>query len=87
MSLDACFLTFLTRELDQKLTGTRAEKISMPSRDETVFTLKGASGRYRLLFNASTGCPRVCLTTDEPENPAVPPAFCMLFASISWAAG
>lgn len=77
MSLDACFLTFLTRELDTKLSGLRVDKIFMPSRDETVFSLRGYE-KYRLLINASTNSPRICITEDEFENPAVPPVFCMV---------
>ena len=78
MSLDACFLTFLTRELDSKLSGLRVDKIFMPSRDETVFSFRGYDSKYRLLINASTNSPRVCITNDEFENPAVPPVFCMV---------
>ena len=63
MSLDACFLTFLTRELDTKLSGLRVDKIFMPSRDETVFSLRGYE-KYRLLINASTNSPRICITED-----------------------
>ena len=77
MSLDACFLTYLTKELDTKLSGLRVDKVFMPSRDETVFTMRGHQ-KYKLLINASTNSPRVCITEDEFENPAVPPTFCMV---------
>lgn len=77
MSLDACFLTFLTRQLNDSLGGMRADKIFMPSKDECVFVMRGA-GKHRLLINASTNSPRVSLTGDDTENPAVPPTFCMV---------
>lgn len=77
MALDAAFLTFLTNELDSKLKDLRVEKIFMPSRDETVFVMRGHQ-KHRLLVNASTNSPRICLTTDEYEAPAVPPTFCMV---------
>ncbi len=77
MSLDACFLTFLTRELSDKLTGARVDKIYMPSRDESVFVLRSKE-KYKLLINVSTNSPRLSLTDSDPENPKVPPAFCML---------
>ena len=77
MSLDACFLTFLTRQLNDELCGMRVEKIFMPSKDETVFVLRGGEKR-RLLINASTNAPHVSLTDADAENPAVPPTFCMV---------
>ena len=77
MSLDACFFTYLTKELDTKLSGLRVDKVFMPSRDETVFTMRGHQ-KYKLLINASTNSPRVCITEDEFENPAVPPTVCMV---------
>ncbi len=77
MSLDACFLTFLTKELGETLSGLRVEKIFMPSRDETVFLMRGRQ-KYKLLINASTNSPRMCITDEDYENPAVPPTFCMV---------
>lgn len=77
MALDAAFLTFLTNELDCELAGLRVEKIFMPSRDETVFVMRGHK-KHRLLINASTNSPRICLTHDEYEAPSVPPTFCMV---------
>ncbi len=77
MSLDACFLTFLTEQLNSRLCGMRVEKIFMPSRDESVFVLRGRE-KLRLLISASTNSPRISLTTAETENPASPPTFCMV---------
>lgn len=77
MSLDACFLKFLTKQLNSELSGDRVEKIYMPSRDESVFVLRGDKKR-KLLINASTNAPRISLTESDPENPAVPPTFCMV---------
>lgn len=77
MSLDALFLTFLTRELNEKLVGSRVDKIFMPSRDESVFVMRGRE-RHKLLINVSTNSPRLSLTDSDPENPKIPPAFCML---------
>lgn len=77
MSLDACFLKFLTKQLNTELSGSRVDKIYMPSRDETVFSLRGAQ-KKKLLINASTNAPRISLTETDPENPAVPPTFCMV---------
>lgn len=77
MSLDACFLKFLTKQLNTELSGSRVDKIYMPSRDETVFSLRGVQ-KKKLLINASTNAPRISITETDPENPAVPPTFCMV---------
>lgn len=77
MSLDACFLTFLTKELSAELTDSRVEKIFMPSKDESVFVFRGRK-KSKLIISVSTNSPRVSLTDAEFENPATPPAFCML---------
>lgn len=77
MSLDACFLSFLVRQLNTELAGARVDKIYMPSRDEAVFVMHGSVKR-RLLINVSTGFSHITLTDADFENPATPPAFCML---------
>ncbi len=77
MSLDACFLSFLTTQLNSELAGARVDKIYMPSRDETVFAMRG-SCKKKLLISASTNSPRLSITEGEYENPAVPPTFCMV---------
>lgn len=77
MSLDAVFLTFLTKQLNNELVGGRVEKIFMPSRDESVFVFRAGS-KKKLVISVSTNSPRMSLTSREFENPAVPPAFCML---------
>lgn len=77
MSLDSCFLSFLTRQLNTELASSRVDKIYMPSRDEIVFAMRGAS-KKKLLISASTNSPRLCITEGEYENPALAPTFCMV---------
>lgn len=77
MSLDACFLKFLTTRFDRELSGSRVDKIYMPSRDEVVMVFRQGA-KHKLLINASTNSPRILLTDAETENPAVPPTFCMV---------
>ncbi len=77
MALDACFLTFLSEELDRNLRGFRVDKIHMPSRDEAVFTFRGGQ-KKRLLISASTSFPRLSLVSGDGENPSAPPTFCMV---------
>lgn len=78
MPLDGITLNLLKNELSQYIIGSRIEKIHQPSKDELVFHLRSREGAYRLLISASANSPRLHLTANAPENPAVPPMLCML---------
>lgn len=77
MALDACYLTFLTNELNSKLTECRVDKVFQPSRDEIVLNLRGM-GRYKLVISCSPHSPRITINSAELDNPPVPPMFCMV---------
>ena len=77
MPFDAVFLSAVTAELRQSLTGGRIDKVQMPGRD-VVLQFHGPGGSGRLLLSASPNAPRVHLTQAPMENPAQPPMFCML---------
>lgn len=77
MPLDGIFLSKLCGEL-QRACECRIDKISQPSRDELVLSLRSAAFSGRLLLSARPGAARVHLTEFPPENPARPPMFCML---------
>ena len=78
MPLDGFTLHFLTGELRRDIVGCRVEKVHQPSKDELVMHLRDRNGAKKLFLSASANSPRVHLTTRAPENPAVPPMFCML---------
>ena len=78
MPFDAVFLSAVTAELTQTLVGSRIDKIQMPARDLVILQFHGQKGNGRLLLSASSGSPRLHLTTSPLENPAQPPMFCML---------
>ena len=78
MPLDAVYLSYIHRELRERLLGARIDKIYQPSRDEVVFLLRCREGSFRLLLSANPSHPRVHFTTAPVENPASPPMFCML---------
>ena len=78
MAFDACFLSFVVRECDEALRGGKVEKIYQPARDEVILAFRAPGGSRRLLINAGSQNPRVHLTGERTENPAVPPQFCML---------
>ena len=78
MALDAITMSLLADELDEKLQGSRIDKIHQPSKDEVVFHLRKRDGNLKLLLSARSGSARLCITDESFENPQVPPSFCML---------
>ena len=81
MSLDGAFLHCVKSELEN-LIGARVDKVSQPSREEIVISLRmlGSNdrGAKKLIFSANGGSARVHLTNGEIDNPQTPPMFCML---------
>lgn len=77
MPLDGFTLNLLIGELKKEIIGCRIEKIHQPSNDEIVFYLRSRQGAKKLYISASSGTPRLNLTENAPENPAVPPMMCM----------
>ena len=78
MALDAAMLYVTAKELEERLVGARVEKLYMPTRDEVLFLLRTPQGNQKMLVSARSGSARVHITTEEFENPATPPSFCML---------
>ncbi len=78
MALDGATLHLLSRELTEKLAGTRVDKVQQPSREELVLVMRGREGTFRLLISTRAACPRINITPQNIENPAQPPMFCML---------
>ncbi len=77
MPFDAIFISNLCKELNTAC-GSRIDKIFQPQRDELVITLRGAGYVKKLLISVRSGSSRISFTTENFENPAVPPMFCML---------
>ena len=77
MAFDGAYLHAVMQEIEP-LTGSRADKIHQPSKDEILIHLRGFQGMNQLLINISGGSARVHLTKISIENPAAPPMFCML---------
>lgn len=81
MSLDGALLHCVKTELTG-LIGARVDKISQPSREEVVISLRmlGSADRSakKLIFSANGASARVNLTSAEFENPQTPPMFCMI---------
>ncbi|MCL1964707.1 MAG: NFACT family protein [Firmicutes bacterium] len=76
--MDGLMLSYIVRELTEKLTGSRVDRVLQPEKDELHLLLRGQSGTYRLLLCASANNARVHLTNAAKPNPTEPPMFCML---------
>lgn len=78
MALDGVFLNIIGQEIKSIALDSRIDKISQPSRDTLVISLRWRGGSGRLLLSASSACPRIHFVKDAPENPKSAPMFCML---------
>ncbi len=76
--MDAGMLACTLSEIRGTVLGARVEKVFQPERDEIVLQLRSFEGGRRLLINAGSNTPRLCLTDTQKENPATPPMLCML---------
>ena len=59
MPFDASFAAAVAKELSEKLTGSKIEKIHQPERDEIVIISKNLKNTYRLMLCAKAGSARV----------------------------
>ncbi|MBR6637555.1 MAG: NFACT family protein, partial [Lachnospiraceae bacterium] len=78
MAFDGITVATLTKELQEKLTDGRINKISQPEPDELIFTIKTRQGSQKLYMSASASLPLVYLTEDNKPAPMTAPNFCML---------
>lgn len=74
MPFDGIFMKASISEIKEKLIGNRTDKIYQPGHDEIILVFRA----LRLLINAGSENPRICLTSSKSENPAAAPMFCML---------
>lgn len=79
MAFDGIVTRAMSRELAQKLEGSRIDKIHQPDKLEMVFTIRTRSSQEKLFISISAGRAELHLASDESfDNPKTPPAFCML---------
>lgn len=78
MALDGLSLSTLLTELNNKLTGGRIDKIFQPDKYTLILWIRQANESVRLLISINPKHPRIHLAELTLENPATPPAFCML---------
>lgn len=78
MSLDGLSLSCLVKELDEKLKGSRIEKIFQPNNTSLFLRLRNQGENLILNISTDPANLRINLTDSLPENPFSPPNFCML---------
>ena len=78
MAMDGFTLSFMTRELSDRLVGGRVDKINQPERDLLVILIRNKGANHKLLLSANANNARVQITEQSIENPAEPPVLCML---------
>ncbi|MBQ3577848.1 MAG: NFACT family protein, partial [Firmicutes bacterium] len=79
MAYDGIMTSIVARELSLQLAGARIEKVQQPEPDEIILQVHTTDwGRKKLLMSVSSQAARVHFTALSYENPALPPAFCML---------
>lgn len=64
MALDGVFLSIIKEELEQTALGGRVDRISQPSREEIIFSLRCRNGNCKLLLSANANSPRDPLYRD-----------------------
>jgi predicted ribosome quality control (RQC) complex YloA/Tae2 family protein len=77
MPVDCLFIQGLCAELNDRIAGSRIDKIYMPRRDQVIMNLRSDSGAQRLVISVGQYA-AVWLTKEKYENPDVPHMFCML---------
>lgn len=78
MAFDGIVTTAVVREISDRLTGGRIDKIHQPSADEIIMQIRNGREKHPLYISASTNHAGLYLTENRDTNPANPPAFCML---------
>lgn len=78
MPMDGFTLSFIMKELSDKLVGGRIDKVSRPERDTLLLGVRSQNENHRLLLCANVNNARIQLTSQSYENPADAPLFCML---------
>jgi|GEM_PF-22492 len=78
MNLEGISLFALTDYLKQEITGSRIYKIGMPASHAIYLSLKRQHDTIHLIIDVNGAAPCIRLSPKAPENPAEPPAFCML---------
>ena len=78
MSFDGLVMAAVKKELNEKISGGRIEKIYQPLPAEIVLVINKERNKFRLVVSAHARDARIHLTRTTRENPLTPPLFCMV---------
>lgn len=78
MPQDAITLSRMAIELNDLFSGAKVNKVNQPGQDEIVLSVYSKYGNAKISVCANPLSARVGITELERQNPAIPPAFCML---------
>lgn len=78
MSFDGIVTGAVTRQLQEKLTGGKIEKIYQPEADEIILYIHAGKEKYRLYISSNSSHARIHLIDATGANPQNPMGFCML---------
>lgn len=78
MAFDGIVTRAMVRELQDRISLGKIEKVYQPEADELVFHIHTKNGNVKLLASVGSAHARVCFITENPVNPPAPLAFCML---------
>ena len=77
MSYDGIVTMAMAKELREKLTLGKIEKIYQPQPEQLTLSIHTKHGRHILLLSSAANHPAAYLVSKTGENPVRPPAFCM----------
>ncbi len=78
MNIEGITLHLHKNFLIEKLLGARVDKIYQPDRMSILFQVRNHNQNMFLYANCGGEAPHIRLVDKAPENPEVPPPFCML---------
>ncbi|MDE5943061.1 MAG: NFACT RNA binding domain-containing protein [Clostridia bacterium] len=78
MPQDAFTISYVAKELKEKLIHGKISRIVQPAREELTFIIYTGSGNVKLDANLSARGARLSLSEDEKPVPQVAPNYCML---------
>lgn len=79
MALDGLTLYGITKELQNRITGAKIDKISQAENDEVLLSIRGDGKNFKLLISANSSNPRIYFVEKyKKENPLKAPMFLMI---------
>ena len=78
MNLEGLTLKLVNDTLNKELLGSKIYKVFMPNPHALLLMLKRTRDTSALLADTNGGSPALYIPDKLPENPEVPPTFCML---------